>query len=193
MGHAQPQKSLLPIMLNTEIKARIVRKITGTCQPAFRNRKGLVIEQTGLGCRPIPHANLPRGNAGSIPKAKKAAARNRSLIFRHTHDFIKSPNPIKQKIALTQTRGNNKTSRNPIDLLPPSLSAQAIVAISSNTVIVLNINRNFLYVRLVLHFIFYLPPFQMEAIPRNVQRLAKSQYMYLDEMLPLVTDRYTVS
>ena len=135
MGHAQPQKSLLPIMLNIEMKANMVKKITGTCQPPLRNRKGLVIAQTGLGCRPIPVAYLPKGNAGSIPKAKKAAARNRSLIFRHTHDFIKSPIPVKQKITLTQTRGNNKTSKTPIDLLPPP-AAQIVVAMHSNTKIV---------------------------------------------------------
>jgi hypothetical protein len=122
----------------------------------------------GLGCRPIPDANLPNGNTGSTPKAKNAAPRNISLKFRSVHDFIKSPNPVKQKIALTQTRGNNKISRNPIDLLPPPLPAKTIVVISNNAIIVLKITRNILYIRLVLHFIFYPPPFQMEAISQSV-------------------------
>ncbi len=135
MGHAQPQKSLLPIMLNTEIKAKIVKKITGTCQPPLRNINGLVIAQTGLGCSPIPQANFPNGSAGSIPKKKNTAPSIIDLKFLCTHDFIKSPIPVRQKIALTQTRGNSMTSKNPIPLLPPP-AAQMTVVMHSDTRII---------------------------------------------------------
>ncbi len=135
MGHAQPQKSLFPTILNTAMKAKIVKKITGTCQPPLRNINGLVIAQTGLGCIPIPHANLPKGKTGSIPKKKNAAPNITNRRFRRTHDLIKSPIPVKQKIALTQTRGNNKTSKTPVDLLPPP-SAQIAVVVNSNNNIV---------------------------------------------------------
>jgi hypothetical protein len=106
-------------MLNTEIKNKIAIKIMGTCLPALRNKNGLVIAQTGLGCSPMPQANLPKGNAGRIPKKKNTVLNtiNRNLLC--TWAFIKSPIPARQKIALTQTRGNNKTSRKPIDLRPP--------------------------------------------------------------------------
>ena len=85
-------------------------KIVGICLPALRNRKGFVIEQTGLGCNPIPQANLPNGNAGSIPKKKNTAAKKSNRIFWYTHGLIRNINPIKQKIAAIQTRGNSKTS-----------------------------------------------------------------------------------
>jgi hypothetical protein len=102
----------------------MVMKIMGICLPAIRNKNGFVIEQTGLGCSPIPQANLPNGNAGSIPKKKNTAANKSNRTFRLSHDFIRSPNPTAQKIAAIQTRGNSKTSKNPIDLLPSPPEAQ---------------------------------------------------------------------
>jgi hypothetical protein len=110
----------------------MVMKIIGICLPAIRNKNGFVIEQTGLGCSPIPQANLPNGNAGSIPKKKNTAANESNRTFRLTHDFIRSPDPIVQKIAAIQTRGNSRTSKKPIDLLPPPPEAQTESVINSS-------------------------------------------------------------
>jgi hypothetical protein len=122
-------------MLNTVIKAKIVRNITGIPPPALRNINGLVIAQTGLGCSPIPQANQPKGKAGSTPKKKNIAPNITILRFRCTHDFIINPIPVKQNTAPSQTRGSNNTSKNPIDLLPPP-DAQMAVVMHSNTKIV---------------------------------------------------------
>jgi hypothetical protein len=120
-------------MLKREMKVKIVMKIVGICQPAFRNRKGFVMAQTGLGCRPIPLAKFPRGNAGRTPKEKNTIAinNNRTLLF--VHAFARSPAPSTQKIAEIQTRGKSKTSKNPIDLLPPPPSPHAKLAIESDS------------------------------------------------------------
>ncbi len=101
-----------------------VMKIVGICLPAIRNKKGFVIEQTGLGCNPIPQANLPNGNTGSTPKKKNTAAKKSNRTFRFNHDLIRSPKPTVQKIAAIQTRGNSKTSKKSINLLPPPPEAQ---------------------------------------------------------------------
>jgi len=61
----------LPTILNTEIKNKIAIKIMGTCLPALRNKNGLVIAQTGLGCNPMLQANQPKGNVGRIPKKEE--------------------------------------------------------------------------------------------------------------------------
>jgi hypothetical protein len=158
IGHAQPQKSLFPIILNNEMEAKIVMKIMGTDQPAFRNRKGFVIEETGLGCIPIPHANLPKGNAGSIPKTKNTIANEIIRKLRCTHDFIRNPNPIAQQIAAIQTRGNNKISKNPRGLLPPPPSAQTMLVIKNNITVTPNTIPNILYIWNVLRFIFLPAP-----------------------------------
>lgn len=117
----------------------------GTCLPALRNKNGLVIAQTGLGCNPMLQANQPKGNVGRIPKKKNMALNtiNRNLL--RTWAFIKSPIPARQKIALIQTRGNSKISRNPIDLLPPP-AAQVVSGIHSKIATAHNTTPKNLYI-----------------------------------------------
>jgi hypothetical protein len=81
---------------------------------------------------PIPHAKLPRGSAGRIPNVKNTAPKITNRRFRCTHDFIKSQIPAKQNTAPIQTRGSNKTSKTPIDLLPPP-EVQTAVVMHKNT------------------------------------------------------------
>jgi hypothetical protein len=112
--------------------ARIMEKIEGTSRPARRNKNGFVMEQTGLGWRPIPLAKSPRGNTEKMAKAKKMTKRKKNRTLRRLHDFMRRPSPIRQKRAPTQTRGSIRISTMPIGLRPIPPSAPRVEGIVSS-------------------------------------------------------------
>jgi len=89
IGQLQPQKSLLPMTVTAPMKARSVRKTEGTAYPASRNRNGFEMTHSGLGCRAMADAILPKGKAENIPKVKNTRPRIRNRVSYFRRDLTR--------------------------------------------------------------------------------------------------------